>query len=115
MRAPSLGVDGAIVWTCGTCFRPVADATGYVGIWPGNIQTPDLWADGWQVEHYEHTGSGDVLNLDLGGRVSEYQIEVERIRTPLQMLAWTAHLAEKRWVSDTNWAHLVRSVAGGVS
>jgi hypothetical protein len=112
MRAPALGADGAIVWTCFTCFSPVADGAGYVGIRPADIQTPDTWADAWHVAHYEHTAAGDELNLGLG---ADYQIEVERIRTPMQMLAWTAHLAEKRWVSDTNWSNLVRAVAGGVS
>lgn len=38
-----------------------------------------------------------------------------RIRTQAQVLHWTAHLFEKRWIHDTNWATVVRRAAGEIA
>jgi hypothetical protein len=43
-----------------------------------------------------------------GGR---YFIDVERIRTAWDVLDWTAHLTQKRWLADTDWFDVVRDIA----
>ena len=35
---------------------------------------------------------------------NDYWFDIERARTDRDLLAWTAHLLDKDWLRDTNWA-----------
>jgi len=38
-------------------------------------------------------------------------IAIERVRTPAQLLHWTAHLMGKQWIGCTDWPHVLRTAA----
>lgn len=86
-----------LTWTCTVCGNPIADGTGSIFI-PYEEIRGALRADcepRWITAHFDCD--------DRDG----YSIDVERIRTHEQALAWTAHLMGKRWVADTNWLDVV--------
>jgi hypothetical protein len=64
------------------------------------IEAPDLVR--WEILH---------LDCDPRRDVDAYVIDVERARTPGEVIDWAAHLLEKRWLVHTNWADVLRAVA----
>jgi hypothetical protein len=57
----------------------------------------------WQDKIYVENGCL-VLNI-----IYPYQIELNRIDTPLKLLAWIGHLLEKNWVSRDVIYWLIRT------
>jgi hypothetical protein len=51
-------------------------------------------------------------NCDPDPDSSDYWIAVERIRRAGDVIGWTAHLLEKRWLQSTGWSDVLRHVAG---
>lgn len=109
-------------WICDYCGEPVEDGKGYltiprdVGDMPARIKTweaepPGMIVTGAELMTYPSMIKWDTLHsgCDLGGH-GFYDIEVERIRSSTQMLEWTAHLMEKRWLKYTDWTEVVRRV-----
>lgn len=55
----------------------------------------------WEVYHQDCDPNPDNQG---------YWIGAERCKTFPELLDWTAHLMEKRWLQNTNWSTKVRSI-----
>lgn len=100
--------DDSLIWACSKCRKPIADGDGHI-----IVSLTDIYA------HQDPYGSfGEAEWTALHSRCdpypewTDYRIPIERIRTQAHALHWTAHLLEKKWIRDTNWASVVRLVAG---
>lgn len=112
-------------WTCDQCQQPIADGAGIFWI---SITTADAFeahmeglrgrgettvADplsgpspaAWRWMHVRCCRE-DPQSTALDDR--SYQIAVEELRTPQQLLWWAGHLIEKTWVRSTNLADLLQ-------
>jgi hypothetical protein len=58
----------------------------------------------WRVAHFDCLPDGATI-------YSDYCIEVDQIRTPEQVVAWTAHLMTKTWLPLTNWHATLQGLA----
>lgn len=112
----SKSTECRLEWECERCGFPIADGAGAVRIdlaevrdaeaagepvmtsWDDIIQQDYFYPAQWMARH--------IACDDIDGPF--YAIDVERIRTPEQMLWWTAHLMEKRWLTFTNWRGIIR-------
>jgi hypothetical protein len=118
---------GRLDWRCQACQQPIADGAGTLSIDYGDIGR----VQEWQRAHYNpelgghvYTGA-DLLdgpeahwkvlhhacdpNPDGAG---QYHFDVSTIRTLEQTLNWTAHLLDKDWLPDTDWAELIYALPG---
>ena len=119
------------MWACEVCGDPIADRAGYVylnsherhqaeqaavefkrltyePITGGQMISGEAWSmmpdpAHWRVSHHKCDPDPDC---------SAYTIEIERIRNPAALLAWTAHLMGKRWLGTTDWRDLIERMAG---
>lgn len=112
---------GTLDWVCSECSLPINDGEG--SLW---INASEHWAyiDGMQEWRREHPKDrahtiGEILKQP--GHVrwhsthrecssdedKEYWLAVEKVRTPAQLLATTAHLMGKNWLGDTDWASIL--------
>lgn len=119
-----------IEWRCAVCEAPVADGEGYLHVsfaaidareaalaerdreHPRGLRVYTLAAllNGpkpvpWEVHH---------ARCDPRSRSNDYAIEIERIRTTVDLLEWCAHLLEKVWLSETDWPALLWRVLRGL-
>lgn len=111
----------ALVWICATCREPVADHTGYLHV---NHETIGEVRRGERDHSREHPDTGISIDALLGmpdpapwqvhhgacdpdSDSPDYVIHIERARTHAQLLHWTAHLMEKRWLKYTDWPALI--------
>lgn len=107
-------------WVCVVCKEKVADNLGYITI---NYRDIKRYQD--EVIRFNEKYAGKpvpVTMIPVGPRwkilhwkcdpdpdsPTDYPIEIERIRTVLQLLDWTAHLFEKNWFQDTDWDQIIR-------
>lgn len=86
-----------VTWTCHVCRRPIERASGHVAI------DPDGPRRHWRAYHF---------TCDPQPESDDYSIPVERISTLRGVLGWTAHLMGKRWIAETDWADVLRELAG---
>lgn len=115
-----------IVWTCEGCGKPVDDHTGSIHVDPARAMENIGARQELEKSHPDGVWSLGQM-LDLPGPVpwevhhgtcepnperSDYWIGVERARSHAQLLRWTAHLSEKRWLSETTWNDLIHVVSG---
>lgn len=91
---------------CERCVQVIADGEGALWVNPPAPDTRRTQANRvpW---HVTHTGCD-------APRVG-YRIEIERVRTWAGLLHWAAHLMDKDWVSDTNFADLIRDTLNPTS
>jgi hypothetical protein len=107
-----------VSWLSGVCSFPIANLKGGIWIdngdlhrrrgqiedaepaedfWPKPTDVPELVP--WSVTHLR---CGSVNAADC------YWIEISRIRSVPQVLAWSVHLAKKTWVTqETDWLEFV--------
>lgn len=113
-----------LIAICDICRRPVADRMGYLYIDLIEVREYEDAARRWRAEHPGPVAATDILDspvrpcwrvchgdCDTDDSVSDYAIEVERIRSWRDLCWWTAHLFDKNWFSLTDWGHLMRGVA----
>ena len=88
-----------ITWTCDNCGSEISDGAGVLGVpfvqlsnWPDTEPT-------WRPLH----------NACIDPSRDVYGLDIETVRTPVGLLKWTAHLIEKPWIGDTNWAGILRT------
>ena len=108
-----------IDWSCHRCQLPIRDHDGYLYVDtisdtppppPRRGYVPTLGElldtptpEPWRAAHAQCMPEETVT----------YTIAVERLRTPWQLLAWTAHIMAKPWAADgTDWLHLIETKAG---
>lgn len=142
-RAPQVTThkraDGP-VFLCAGCGKPIRGATGYIEVDTGAASAraryfaelnrkseARRYAPGWTpaplAEVFEELDGAPPLArwtawhraCDPAPSSSTYWIGSERIATWRQMVDWTAHLREKRWIEGTDWFHMTRGQAGGVA
>ena len=113
-----------IVWTCSVCGQPVDDGDGWVAVDVHEAIRAERQHREWDQGH-----TGSVTFDELSSREppahwlvlhaecdplderGPYSIEVQRIRTAWDVLAWTSHLVEKTWVAATDWRQLINDIA----
>jgi hypothetical protein len=115
-----------LAWRCDVCEGPVHDRDGYVCVDYADLREYERQARAWDEAHVDaffvpvseyDTYPTLVRWHVLHGRCdprpdsADYWIGVERIRTPDQVIAWSAHLLGKRWIQTTTWPDVLRSVA----
>ncbi len=115
-----------LAWDCEVCAEPIADSAGHVCVSYRELHERTRLAREWDEQHagtfavsigefltYPATVSWRVLHArcDPEPDSDDYWIGVERIRTPGDVISWTAHLLGKRWLQVTNWDDLLRTVA----
>ena len=57
---------------------------------------------------FRHDSEGNMLTLLVD---YPYEIELDRIQTPADLLGWTRHLCEKAWMDNVLLAEFVDRVA----
>ena len=92
-----------LAWTCEVCRFPIADHAGSIF-----IPYEDIRSIG---RREEHSAEWIVAHFRCDDR-DGYAIDVERIRTHKQALAWTAHLMGKNWSSWTDWCDVIEDQVG---
>ncbi len=112
-----------LVILCDGCLRPIEDGDGFLHVDHAEInryrnQRPDEDQPAftlseflarydpahWQAHHTEcDKGSGSV----------DYDIAVEKVRTWPGLVATTAHMMGKTWLTATDWDHLLEEAASG--
>lgn len=121
-------------WKCEVCGRTIADGAGYVTASYEDFQKYEDERAEWREKHFNPIAPGSdtgffkgnalidyplrvhwkVLHRDCDPDLDEcygYAIYVERIRTPAQVIGWTAHLLGKRWLDNTDWQDLLHHIA----
>jgi hypothetical protein len=59
-------------------------------------------------ERIVYVRSNNVLHLRL---MYDYEVDLDRIKTPANLLNWVAHLAEKTWMSNDVIRRFIQAVA----
>ena len=83
-----------IVWKCEACGTPIFGDTGYLGARHEEINS-------WGPIHW--AAMHDRCLLDD----YQYSVDLYQLRTPAQVLSWTAHLAGKNWYERSDWHDLM--------
>lgn len=131
-RADVNGTD--LVWPCSECGAPIADSEGYITV---SVKAADERHAAAAVERADISVTGptdadgsmrattlaDLLavphevpwwalhdNCGPDPDDLEYWIAIERVRTVLALVRWTAHLYDKRWFADTTWMDILQRV-----
>jgi hypothetical protein len=115
-----------IEWVCQVCSKSVGDESGYVFINEEEALEAER-EDSGDVDDdrpsaqtiYELVASTNTVSWKIvhsacdteDDEVLCYRIDVERVRTPQQLLAWTAQLMDKSWLPWTNWSQTIKKVA----
>jgi hypothetical protein len=122
-----------IVWRCDVCGEPVADGAGYLTMHYGELHERDRAVKAWEeriaskypgprraypmseLVDYPERVRWHVLHSACDPRPDsgdDYWIGIERIRSASDVIRWSSHLLEKRWIQETSWNDLLRDVAG---
>ena len=123
----SVAIDSAVVtWTCEICGSAIADGEGYVAMSFAELHANDRAVKSWEERN---AGRGfmpvkDFISYPTAVRwhvlhaacdpdldASSYWFPIERMRTPADVIARSAHLLGKRWIQATDWDALLRDVA----
>ena len=113
-----------ITWRCEVCTEPIDDKLGM--LWVDIVEATKAirarreWdamprANGeplaltnrpravpWHRVHY---------NCDPIPDAAAYMIEIEKIRSPWQLIEWTSHLMGKAWIDGSDWASCIGRLA----
>lgn len=118
-------------FTCDMCRRPIFGETGYICVdHLAAMNRPRLIKE-WEDQHYQGTGGWIALPIsawndypaetpwyayhrvcDPRPESADYWYCVSRVRTERDLLACTAHLLEKKWLSHTSWGQFLYRVIG---
>lgn len=119
----------AIAWTCQHCHEPIADGKGWITIersdayqharevkeWRASLESPHC-ITGAELRDLPDKPRWNITHstCDEVEDVTGYTIDIERIRTERDLLSWTVHLMDKKWLSDTDWPRVIRKAIGRV-
>lgn len=117
-------MSDVITWTCSICDAAVEDGEGYVSISILEADHAFEAMSDWEAKHqrsmtYEEIASAPPharwlvfhSSCDPAPEEESYPIDVERVRTPWDLLAWTHHLMGKPWIAGTDWISLIGQIA----
>lgn len=110
-----------INWVCDECDGLIHNGDGALAVRHHEIdahyEALAAWqarGDGLSVAHLMEYPSPAPWHVQHDACVepdsSMYELAVEDVRTPAQLLAFTAHLMAKSWLEATNWDHLIYQV-----
>ncbi len=110
----------AFEWSCQSCKEPIADGEGFFELFTWKVREYREAVKAWETEHPGRSHSlaellslpdvphWRILHFKCNPTEEEgYWFAIERMRTPEQMLSWTAHLMDKHWFRDTNWSQVI--------
>ena len=124
---------GRIAWLCDVCGQPVKAKTGYLTVDSGRALRQ--YRDAEEREFYREVDArvdGRFALIDLAEMLTwpepvqwqalhhdcdpdpergDYWFGVERVDSLAKLLDWSAHLMGKSWLDETDWDHLLRTVA----
>ncbi|MDX3229410.1 hypothetical protein [Streptomyces sp. ME19-01-6] len=128
-----MAADLALI--CDACKTSIADDDGYLWIDNDAVNKASRAYADWERQHTVKEGpleggvmygAGALFDLpddvpwqahhaacDPNPDANGYPIPAEKLRTWGALLDWTAHLMEKSWLAQTDWAQLLRNVVGG--
>lgn len=135
---PIASVEPAkLTWKCSRCGSGIRDRSGWLWV---NIDAAlavlveeKAWANRW--EHRDEDGwprpmpaaALDSFPMDVpwistheycmteaDNECHGYFIDIHRVRSHGDLIAWTAHLSEKSWLGQTNWMHLMHRIVGAL-
>ncbi|KQV20546.1 MULTISPECIES: hypothetical protein [unclassified Kitasatospora] len=122
---------------CNACKKPIDDQTGT--LWVSN---PDLnnYQDAQAAWETRNTmtlpGGAEIVVVNAADLIDHprraqwrahhdachgetvttvYEIQAHRLKTWADLVSWTAHLMEKDWLGDTDWAPLLDAATRGES
>src|SRR3954454_2340492 len=104
MRRRTHMSENVAQWVCEVCRAPVDDRKGMLYCNSGAANGTYRSRERWRVAHF------DCLREGQEG-IAPYIIDVERIRTPEHVVAWTAHLMTKTWLPGTDWHRKLQELA----
>lgn len=127
---PSRKID----WFCEVCERPVEDKSGYITINNDEVRQYEEQEQEREEEIREARktdplagvlSGSDIMDLpsaphwavlhercDPDTQSNDYWIGIDRIRTEIQFLHWSAHLHGKGWHASTDWDQLIYKIIG---
>lgn len=114
-----------IEWNCSVCGKAVDDGAGYLTIDIDEVNKVEDARREWDAAHPRDFSVDELLAeypRDAGWLVfhgdcdpepdrQSYWFDVGRIRSPWDVVAWTAHLMEKSWLPATSWDSLIGKLA----
>lgn len=121
-------VETELIWNCWQCGDQIDPPEGHIYVKFADIQGTQADLDEWEDEYGEalHTWD-DIMRkpgpvrwmichdvCDPDPDADGYFIPLRRLRTPMHMLAWTAHLMAKNWLPLTDWDDLLDRITGGL-
>jgi hypothetical protein len=109
-----------ITYHCGKCGRSVTHGRGYIHIDLQQIDSRTIARRAWEAKHPGlFTGSDlneyppavlwEIHHRDCDPEPARYDywIDTERADTHETLLSWTAHLLDKDWIIETDWAAFI--------
>ncbi len=115
--------DEEIVWTCSVCGKPVGDGDGYLAVAMDEVNKAERERQEWEEANpTASTLSGlrtyptahwQVFHTacDPAPARGPSRIDVKRMRSPWDALAWTAYLMGENWISATDWHAVIEELA----
>ena len=114
-----------LVWNCSICNLPIADGAGYLTVELNEAKHVLQWRKEWDAD----LRSRDFAMKELGScpeptrwlalhaacdpvsKPGPYDMPVERLRTPWDLLAMTERLMGNSWLEGTDWRRVLRKVS----
>jgi hypothetical protein len=113
-----------VAWDCAVCGSPIDDNDGYLWVSVCDAIRALEAEQEWKQRHGSVVSIAELLELpdhvpwvavhrgcDTRPEETGYWIDVERLRSPWDLLRWSAHLSEKNWLRATNWPDVISRVA----
>lgn len=113
-----------ITWICFHCGDEVEDGEGFLQVRMPDVIRQEQATVEWEAQHTDPDGGigfdladgppDEVPWNALHGKCDAaggepYAINIEELRTPWDLVKWTAHLMEKDWLTATAWDSLLQS------
>lgn len=117
--APPTPAPERLSWRCEECGNFVGDGRGVLAIRHDEVAMYYEAEEGWRAEAGPFPSVAHLMEHPPAARwhaqhdacfepdSSMYEIAVEDVRTPAQLLAFTAHLMGKTWLEATDWDRLI--------
>ncbi|MFC7494540.1 MULTISPECIES: hypothetical protein [unclassified Nocardioides] len=115
-----------VTWNCAACGFPIADGDGWVQARMSEVNQREIDVAEWESEHTKDDGPTALTYSELmdapgpvpwtalhevcdGTAGEPYAIDVEELRTPWDLIRWTADLMQKSWLKATDWSEVIRA------
>lgn len=113
-----------LTWLCEHCSEPISDGAGYIFVDMQEVAEAEASLMDWGERtrrREEPMPLTEFLGVPTPARWRVlhgscnplpdgpyYCIDIERARTPEQLLWWTSHLMSKTWIWATTWRGVIR-------